>query len=213
VPRAVDYPTEWTSTNQLGWSKPKLVYELQQELLEYRTYPPDITFDWFDPTIEQSRLDMAASTVMVIDGVYAFDNNFGIEQRIIGIEVRYPPPLPPPPPVADAAEPVEVPAAVPADVVKEAVESPTDDEPLVDLPAAPVRRGRAKTAGWQRAVSILKKIFPDAMPAKEATSDADIIVTIKTEWKVVLNPLHVKLPSDNTLRAVIKEQRAARSVS
>jgi hypothetical protein len=84
----------------------------------------------------------------------------------------------------------------------------------VDISSAPTdlskvpRSKRPPTQAWQRTEIILKKLFEHGVPPEHEVSDADIINAIEGEWKVLPNPLHVKLPSPNTLRAVIKQQRA-----
>jgi hypothetical protein len=93
--------------------------------------------------------------------------------------------------------------------------TPTDNAPVAEpgsnAPANPSKVPRSKrppSQAWQRTESILKKLFKDRVPPEHEVSDADIINAIEAEWKVLPNPLHVKLPSPNTLRAVIKQQRA-----
>ncbi len=43
-----DKGATWRSTNVLGWSKPRLLHELQNGR-QYRTFPPGISIDWERP--------------------------------------------------------------------------------------------------------------------------------------------------------------------
>jgi hypothetical protein len=96
--------------------------------------------------------------------------------------------------------------------------SPEDAQAALALPAdlsnAPAnlsevpRPQRPPTLGRQRTEIILKKLYPNEAPPEHAVATADIINAIKGEWRVMPNPQHVRLPSDNTLRDVIKDRRA-----
>jgi hypothetical protein len=92
VSRAADHlnTLQWTPINQLGWSKPRLLYELQNGL-PYRTYPPGVEIDWRCGQLAQHSLDIAAGTVMVARGVNFADGEsffvLGPDTVTVGIEV------------------------------------------------------------------------------------------------------------------------------
>jgi hypothetical protein len=68
---------------------------------------------------------------------------------------------------------------------------------------------RPPTLARQRTKTILEKLFPKVLPPEHKVATADIMTAIKGEWKVLPNPQHVRPPSDNTLRAIIKDRRTA----
>jgi hypothetical protein len=82
-----------TLCRELDWSKPRLLYELQNGL-RYRTVPPGHTIDWNDPEVQRS-LDVEASTVRLVLGAFALTEGggapaFGIDSLTVGIEVLPP---------------------------------------------------------------------------------------------------------------------------
>jgi hypothetical protein len=87
---------------------------------------------------------------------------------------------------------------------------PTDTKSApANRPKKP-RLKRPPTLARRRTETILDKLCPNnEVPPEHAVATADIITAIKGEWRVVPNPQHVRLPSDNTLRNVIKDCREA----
>jgi hypothetical protein len=85
-----DTDATWRSLGTLcrerDWSRPRLIYELQNGL-RHRTVPPGHTIDWHDPTAVSS-LDVEASTVMILGEV--LDMAVGFDSRIVGVEVLPP---------------------------------------------------------------------------------------------------------------------------
>ena len=75
-----DTDATWCSTDilcrALGWSKRRLLHELQNGL-PYRTFPPGRTIDWHSPGVE---LNVAASEVSI----------FGLSGGTFGMEVMLP---------------------------------------------------------------------------------------------------------------------------
>jgi hypothetical protein len=79
----------------LGWSRARLVYELQSGSLRHRTIPPGQVIDWHDPKVS---VDVEASEVTVArslgvekgNGTIAFVWR-GTERLTCGIEVSLPP--------------------------------------------------------------------------------------------------------------------------
>jgi hypothetical protein len=96
----------------LGWSRPRLFYELQNGLRS-RTFPPGHVFNWHDPSL-RCALDVEASTLPLscanTSGMATVNSSWTLQEPI-GIEV-----LPPEAPPADADVPLpsaEAPAALP----------------------------------------------------------------------------------------------------
>lgn len=115
-----------------------------------------------------------------------------------------------------ALENIEAQLPIPASA--DAARQPSAEPAPGELsPSADVSNARAKlpeaprppSLGRQRTETILRKLYPNKLPPEHSVATADIITAIKGEWRVVPNPQHVRLPSDNTLRDVIKDRREA----
>jgi hypothetical protein len=121
-----DKDATWRTTGafcrERGWSKARLLYELQNGL-PYRTFPPGYTFDWSDPylkpylNVEASEISFPSGVVMgaINDAVAVITGKprppkrrSALEGMTLGIEVL-PPGAPAdadaPPPSADAPAP------------------------------------------------------------------------------------------------------------
>jgi hypothetical protein len=88
----------WRSLGALcrdrDWSKPRLLYELQNGL-PYRTIPPGQTIDWHAPEVART-LDVEASTVTPLLGIFG-GPGLGFDCPTLGIEVLPPTEAPPSP--------------------------------------------------------------------------------------------------------------------
>jgi hypothetical protein len=184
-----DKDATWRTTGPLcrerGWSKRRLIYELQNGL-PYKTFPPGHTFDWSDPYLEP-YLNVEASEISFPSGVVMGAINEAValvagrprppkrrsplEGMTIGIEV-----LPPGAP-ADAEVPApsaDAPVALPAprrpsdaaveqcfrDIMAERPNDPPDEEWLLSEMTlrlgAPPRRERVRNL-WKTVAPEWKK--------------------------------------------------------
>jgi hypothetical protein len=82
--------TPGTLCRERDWSKPRLLYELQNGL-PYRTIPPGHVIDWHDPRVVRS-FDVEAGTVRLLLGVLDTNAALGFNIITVGIEVLRPPP-------------------------------------------------------------------------------------------------------------------------
>jgi hypothetical protein len=102
----------WRPTGETGASKPRLVWELQNGLLEYRTWPPDIAIDWTDAyTIE--RFDVQAGLLKRFVPGPRVPPILASRQIDVAIEVRRPPAAPADVQAPSLPAPADVPAATP----------------------------------------------------------------------------------------------------
>jgi hypothetical protein len=80
-----------TLCHELGWSRPRLIHELQNGL-RYRTFPPGHVFNWHDPSLRRA-LDVEASTLPLsytnASGTATVNSSWTL-QEAIGIEVLPP---------------------------------------------------------------------------------------------------------------------------
>ena len=101
-----------TLCRERDWSKPRLIYELQNGL-RYRTIPGEYVVDWHDAEVLRT-LDVAASTVTPILGVLDVPGGIGFDAPVLGIEVL-PPGVEVSPPMDEVPAPsANAPAASPA---------------------------------------------------------------------------------------------------
>jgi hypothetical protein len=89
-----------TICRERDWSSRRLLHELRQGTVLYRTVPPDISIDWWDPNAERS-LDLATSEVTIVRGAKVSPLLVGLDKVTVGIELLVP--SPPPPAGAPAA--------------------------------------------------------------------------------------------------------------
>ena len=91
-----------TLCRELGWSRPRLFYELQNGL-RTRTFPPGHVFNWHDPSLRRV-LDVEASTLPLsyanASGMATVNSSLTMQEPI-GIEALPPDEALPPP--ADAS--------------------------------------------------------------------------------------------------------------
>src|SRR5262245_873912 len=78
-----------TLCRELDWSRSRLLYELRQGRVPYRTIPPGHVIDWHDPNVEHS-LDVKASTVTLVLGVLDVPGVIGLDCITVGVEVLLP---------------------------------------------------------------------------------------------------------------------------
>jgi hypothetical protein len=112
----------WCLTSEIAASKPELIHALLNGL-QCRTYPPGVSIDWRDPSVQRS-LDMQASTVTIVRGPRVSTDPlvFGLDRVTVGIkvlggEVPSPPPAAADAPAAPPASPRRVSAGYQADRV------------------------------------------------------------------------------------------------
>jgi hypothetical protein len=89
-----------TLCRELDWSRPRLIYKLQNGL-PYRTVPPGHAIDWRDLNVVH-RLDVEASTVTLVLGVPKIDGALTLDTLTVGIEVLPPTNAETPSPPEDA---------------------------------------------------------------------------------------------------------------
>jgi hypothetical protein len=162
--RAADDPntSRWTSISQLGWSKQRLIYELQHGL-PYRTFPPGVTINWHDPNVQRS-LDVEASTVTLMLGVFG-GGGIGFDRPTVGVEVLLPTdadgaPLSPEDAQPALAPPVDVNNA-PASTLEEDPKDPTLRQEII--------------------LAILDQNFPNGIP--HPRRPAQLTEIVRKGWK------------------------------
>jgi hypothetical protein len=98
-----DSGATWGPTYRLGRSKPHLLYDLQNGLLDFQTWPPGLEhlIDWSDPYVRE-HFDVQASQLTKIVLGPRVPPILASRQQNVGIEVRVPS-LPAPPADAPAA--------------------------------------------------------------------------------------------------------------
>jgi len=88
-----DKDATWISLGELGWSKPRIVHDLQSGGLIFRTWPPGRVINLHHPETVCS-LDVEASTVVVFgvmpDGPQIISERVGIEVMLPEVEVQPP---------------------------------------------------------------------------------------------------------------------------
>jgi hypothetical protein len=98
-----DKDATWRSLGTLcreqDWSRPRLIYELQNGL-PYRSIPPGRAIDWHDPDVVRG-LDVEASEATITHGVLAVGGVLGLDRPTVGIEVLPPEDAEMPSPPAD----------------------------------------------------------------------------------------------------------------
>jgi len=79
----------WCLTSEIAASKPELIHALLNGL-QCRTYPPGVSIDWRDPSVQRS-LDMQASTVTIVRGPRVSTDPlvFGLDRVTVGIKVHH----------------------------------------------------------------------------------------------------------------------------
>jgi hypothetical protein len=90
---------------------------------------------------------------------------------------------------------IEIEVLLPADAVE------------VASPDASKAGKRGPKPGRQRAVDILRKLYPAGLPPNEEVGKATLVRAVEQEWKITPNPLHVDLPSRDVIERVIDELR------
>jgi hypothetical protein len=155
-----------TLCRELGWSRPRLVYELVKGL-HYRTFPPGHVFNWHDPSV-RGALDVEASTLPLsyasASGMATVDSSWPL-QEAIGIEV-----LPPgestdaevPAPAADAPAASPVPRR-PSDAAVEQcfrtiMKERPDDPPTETWLLGEMKARLGTSPGRQRVRNLWRKI-------------------------------------------------------
>ena len=167
-----------THCRELDWSRRRLLYELQNELLSYRTIPPGHVIDWHDPIVV-STLNIKDSEV-TYEGVDRVDRR-AVRSYTVGIEVLWPPDalataeVPSPPADAPAASPAPLPSApqrkpLTGKELRECIlaikEERPDDPPSRDDLREEVETRLNWAVGRDRVETIRKKVAPQWVKPK-----------------------------------------------
>jgi hypothetical protein len=87
-----DMAATWRSISafcrERDWSLRRLLHELRQETIRYRTHPPGILIDWWDPNVERS-LNLDRSEVTILRGAKVSEPFLlGLDKTTVAIELR-----------------------------------------------------------------------------------------------------------------------------